>query len=85
MSAPLPKYTGRLIEEAPQSWQWGVLTKEKKHITDLFTILHALKEQGMKGSVIIGTYHMRRVAPLMARASPARDGAWSVVRGDGAC
>ena len=43
VSAPLPKYTGRLIEEAPRSWQWGVLTKEKKHITDLLAAIHALK------------------------------------------
>ena len=70
VSAPLPKYTGRLIEEAPQSWQWGVLTREKKHITDLLATLHALKERGVKGSRIIGAYHARRVAPLMARALP---------------
>ena len=66
MSAPLPKYTGRLIEEAPQSWQWGCPTNDKKHITDLLATLHALKVWGVKGSGIIGTYHARRVAPLMA-------------------
>ena len=70
MNAPLPKYSRRLIEEAPQSWQWGVLTKEKKHITDLLAALHALKERGVKGSGIIGTYHARRMALLMARALP---------------
>ena len=70
MSVPLPKHTGRLIEEALQSWQWGVLTKEKKHIADLLAALHALKERGVKGSGIIGAYHTRRVAPLMARALP---------------
>ena len=70
MSASLPKYTGRLIKEAPQSWQWGILTREKKHITDLLATLHALKERGVKGSRIIGAYHARRVAPLMARALP---------------
>ena len=61
MSAPLPKYTGRLIEEAPQLWQWGVLTKEKKHITNLLAALHALKERDVKGSGIIGAYHAWRV------------------------
>ena len=70
MSAPLPKYTGRLIEKAPWSWQWGILTREKKHITDLLAALHALKERGVKGSGIIGAYHVRRVAPQMARALP---------------
>ena len=70
MSAPLPKYTRCLIEEAPQSWQWGILTREKKNITDLLAALHALKERGVKGLGIIDAYHMRRVAPLMARALP---------------
>ena len=84
VSVPLPKYTGRLIKEAPQSWQWGVLTKEKKHITDLLAALHALKERGVKGSGIIGAYHARRVAPLMARTPPVPDGSWRVVRGNGA-
>ena len=67
MNAPLPKYSGRLIEEAPESWKWGVLTKEKKHITDLLAALHALKDWGVKGPGIIDAYHARRVAPLMAR------------------
>jgi len=29
-----------------------------------------LKERGVKGSGIIGTYHMQRVAPLMSRVLP---------------
>ena len=70
MNAPLPKYSGHLIEEAPESWKWGVLTKEKKHITDLLAALHTLKNRGVKGWRIIGAYHARRVAPLMARALP---------------
>ena len=68
--APLQKYSGRLIEEAPESWKWGILTKEKKHLTDLLAALHTLKDRGMKGSGIIGAYHARRVAPLMAHALP---------------
>ena len=70
MNAPLPKYSGCLIEEAPESWKWGVLTKEKKHITTLLAALHTLKDRGMKGSGIIGAYHVRRVASLMACALP---------------
>jgi hypothetical protein len=37
-------YSGRLIEEALKSWKWGVLTKEKKHITDHLAALHTLKD-----------------------------------------
>jgi len=70
VSATLPKYTGRLIVDAPASWGWGVQTKDKKHISDLLSALHALKGRGVKGSGIIGAYHARRVAPLMARVLP---------------
>ena len=32
-AAPLPKFTGRLIEQGPESWRkWGVLEKDKKKI-----------------------------------------------------
>ena len=32
-AAPLPEFTWRLIEEAPESWRkWGVLEKDKKKI-----------------------------------------------------
>ena len=70
MSATLPRYTGRLIEEAPGSWAWGVQSKDKKHLSDLLSTLQALKERGVKGTGIIGAYHARRVAPLMARVLP---------------
>ena len=70
MSATLPKYSGRLIDEAPESWQWGCPTPGKKHLADLLAAIHALKARGVKGSEIIGAYHARRVAPLMACALP---------------
>ena len=32
-AAPLPEFTGRLIEEAPEQWRkWGVPEKDKKKI-----------------------------------------------------
>ena len=34
-AAPPPEFTGRLIEEAPESWRkWGVPEKDKKRIRD---------------------------------------------------
>ena len=47
-----------------------VPNKDKKRIKDHLAALQILKERGVKGSRIIGAYHMRRVAPLMARALP---------------
>ena len=32
MAAPLLVYSGRLIEEVPGSWKWGVPDKDKKRI-----------------------------------------------------
>ena len=66
---PLPKFTGCLIKEVLKSWRkWGVPKKDKKRIQDHLTAIQILKERGVKGSGIIGTYHKRRVAPLMRRA-----------------
>ena len=68
-AALLPVFFGCVIKEAPGSWRWGVPI-EKKNITDLLAALQYLKDRGVKGSGIIGAYHARRVAPLMARALP---------------
>ena len=70
-AAPLPAFTGRLIEDVPESWRkWGVLDKDKKKIHDHLAAIRILKERGMKGSGIIGAYHTRRVAPLMRCVLP---------------
>ena len=53
LSAALPRYTGRLIEEALESWTWGVQLKDKKHLTDLLSALQALKERGIKGQGLL--------------------------------
>ena len=70
-AAPLPAFTGRLIEEVPESWRrWGVLEKDKKKIQDHLAAVRILKERGVKGSGIIGAYHAWRVAPLIRRVLP---------------
>ena len=70
-AAPLPEFTRHLIEEALEQWRkWGVPEKDKKKIRDHITAIHILTENGLKGSVVIGAYHARRVAPLMRRTLP---------------
>ena len=67
-TALLLEFTGRLIGEALESWRkWGVPKKDKKNIWDHIAAIHILKENGLKGSGVIGAYHTRRVAPLMMR------------------
>ena len=48
----------------------GCQGKEKKHLNGFLIALRTLKDRGVKGSGIIGAYHARRVAPLMARVLP---------------
>ena len=69
-AAALPAFTGRYILEALGSWGWGVSGKGKKQLNDLLTAIRTLKQRGVKGSGIIGAYHARRVAPLMAHVLP---------------
>ena len=70
IATPLPAFFGRIIEEVPESWKWGVSNIDKKKIKDHLIALQILKERGMKGSGIIGAYHTWRVAPLMSHALP---------------
>ena len=69
-AGPLSEFIGRLIEEALNSWKWGVLEKDKKKIQDNLATIRILKERGLKGLGIIGAYHTRRVVPLMRRRLP---------------
>ena len=65
--APLPVFSGRLIKEVLPSWPWGPPIKEKKWMHDLLKAIAFLKTHGLHGVGVIGGYHARRVAPLMAR------------------
>ena len=70
-AASLPEFTERLVEEVSDSWRkWGVLEKDKKKIWDHLIAIRILKERGLKGSGIIGAYHVSRVAPLMRHVLP---------------
>ena len=44
--------------------------KDKKKIRDHITAINILKENGPRGSGVIGAYHARRVVPLMTRVLP---------------
>ena len=64
----MPVFSGRLVKEAPPSWPWGPLVKEKKRMHDLLEAITFLKTHGLRRASVIRGYHARRVAPLMARA-----------------
>nr|TKW07288.1 hypothetical protein SEVIR_7G301209v2 [Setaria viridis] len=68
--SPLPGFTGRTIDVAPEVWAYGPVDKEKKRIFDLLQAIERLKRSGLTGAGVIGAYHARRVAPLMLRIRP---------------
>ena len=67
---PLPRFIGRLVMEAPSTWSWGALDKEKRRLKGYFRALQQLRESGLNGCGGVSAYHKRRIAPLMARALP---------------
>jgi len=69
-TAPLPIFFECLIKEAPPSWPWRPPVKEMKRMHDLLEAIAFSKTHGLHGAGIIGGYHVRRVAPLMARVLP---------------
>ena len=69
-AAPLPDFTARLIEEVPPMWPQGPPEKEKKRMCDTLEVVVSLRSHDLHGAGVIGAYHARRVAPLMARALP---------------
>ena len=67
-AAPLQVFTERIIEEVPPTWPWGPPIKEKKRMRDILEAIASLRSHDLHGASVIGAYHVRRVAPLMARA-----------------
>jgi len=65
-AAPLLVFSERLVKEVPPSWPWGPPIKEKKRMHDLLEAIAFLKTHSLHGTGVIGGYHARRVAPLMA-------------------
>jgi len=51
-------------------WSWGPPEKEKRRLHDLLDAIAFLKDHSLCGVGIIGAYHARRVAPLMAHVLP---------------
>jgi hypothetical protein len=60
-----------VIETVPEQWaKCGVTKKDMKKIKDHLEAIKILREHCLNGPSVIRAYHLRRVAPLMARALP---------------
>jgi hypothetical protein len=59
-----------LIEEVPPEWGYGPVKKEKRRLRELIDVIALLRSGGVHGAGVIGAYHVRGVAPLMACTLP---------------
>ena len=48
----------------------GATRQEKRRMCDILKAVMLLRSHGLRGASVIGAYHARSVAPLMARALP---------------
>jgi hypothetical protein len=64
---PLLIFSGHPIEEAPDTWRYGPIAKEQRRLGDLLWTIETLKGTSLHEASVIGAYHMRRLAPLLAR------------------
>ena len=69
-AGPLPIFTGHPIEEAPNVWRYGPIGREQKRLGDLLKAIATLKGHGLRGTGVVGAYHVRKLAPLMAHTLP---------------
>jgi hypothetical protein len=49
---------------------WGPIDMEKRRLGDLLKTITLLKHHDLHATDVLGVYHARRVAPLMARVLP---------------
>jgi hypothetical protein len=51
-------------------WGYGLVEKEKKRLRDLLDSIALLRSDNVHGAGVIRVYHVRGLAPLMARTLP---------------
>ena len=65
---PLPRYTGRTFDSAPQEWKWGAEKTSRDKLDAALEALAAVKRRGVDLAEVIGAYLLRGVSPLRLRA-----------------
>jgi hypothetical protein len=66
----LPLFTNSYLNSSQQEWCQTPSREENKRITNHLKAIKILKNAGLQGMSVIMAYHVRRLAPLMARALP---------------
>jgi len=62
-----PNYTGRLISERPNHWNYGVVKTLQSWLRPILDALKKLREEGLTAVFVLSVVHHRRVLPLMSR------------------
>jgi hypothetical protein len=58
--------SGWAIEEALDVWRYEPVAKIQRKLGDLLRAIETLMGTSLHGADVIGAYHVRRLAPLMA-------------------
>ena len=51
-------------------WRYRPIDREQKRLDDLLKAIATLKGRGLRGTGVVGAYHVKRLAPLISRALP---------------
>jgi len=62
-----PAYTGRLISERPENWNYGVVKTLQSRLCPLLDALKTLHEEGLTAALVLSAVDHRRVLPLISR------------------
>ena len=63
----LPPYTGRIVEDCPEKWRYGVPREEQPKLQSLLDGLERLWSCYLTAAVVVAAFHRRRVLLLMAQ------------------
>jgi len=63
----LPNYTGQLIKERPDNWNYGIIKTHQARLHPLLEALKRLHEGGLTAALVLSVVHHRWVLPLMSR------------------
>ena len=61
-----PDYTGRLISERPNNWNYDVIKTLESWLRPILDAQKMLREKGLTAAFILSAVHHRRVLPLMS-------------------
>jgi len=62
-----PAYTGQLISERPENWNYGIVKTLQSRLHPLLDAVKTLREEGLTTVLVLSAVHHRRVLPLMSR------------------